>query len=139
MQVLADERSSQSSDLRLLIDSVPALIHTGLPEGYLDFFNQGWLDYVGRSLDDLLGWRWTEYIHPKDVEGIVQKWRASLANGKRFLHNLVLDMKDVTLVDQSAIRFLAHCEADAVTLENCPSYIRDWIAAEQRRNKTRKP
>ena len=53
-------------------------------------------------------------------------------------HNLVLDMKDVTLVDQSAIRFLARCEADSVTLENCPAYIRDWIAAEKRRNTRRK-
>ncbi len=54
-------------------------------------------------------------------------------------HNLVLDMKDVTLVDQSAIRFLARCEADSVTLENSPAYIRDWIAAEKRRNRRRKP
>jgi anti-anti-sigma regulatory factor len=53
-------------------------------------------------------------------------------------HNVVLDMKDVTLVDQSAIRFLARCEADSVTLENCPAYIRDWVAAEKRRNTRRK-
>jgi len=53
-------------------------------------------------------------------------------------HNLVLDMKDVILVDQSAIRFLARSEAGGVTLENCPAYIRDWIAAEKRRTKTRK-
>ena len=50
-------------------------------------------------------------------------------------HNLVLDMKDVILVDQSAIRFLARCEADTVAFENCPAYICDWIAAERRRNK----
>ena len=84
--MLADEKVSPSPDFRLLIDSAPALIHTSLPDGYLDFFNQGWLDYVGRSLEDLLGWRWTEYIHPQDVEGIVQKWRASLASGEPFLH-----------------------------------------------------
>src|SRR5271167_4822959 len=83
---LANKRTSQSPDLRRLIDFAPALIHTGLPDGYLDFFNQGWLDYLGRSLKDLLGWRWTEYIHPEDVEGIVQKWRASLASGEPFLH-----------------------------------------------------
>ena len=53
--------------------------------------------------------------------------------------NLVLDMKDVTLVDQSAIRFLARCEADSVTLENCPAYIRDWIAADKRRSRRSKP
>ena len=41
--------------------------------------------------------------------------------------NLVLDMKDVTLVDQSAIGFLARSEANIVTLENCPAYIREWI------------
>ena len=63
------------------------------------------------------------------------KWlMASEASG----HNLVVDMKDVTLVDQSAIGFLARCEADSVTLENCPPYIRNWIAAEKRRNKRAK-
>jgi hypothetical protein len=54
-------------------------------------------------------------------------------------HNLVMDMKDVTLVDQSAIRFLARCEADSVTIENCPAYIRDWIAADKRRSRRSKP
>ena len=62
---LVDQRAGQAPDLRLLIDSAPALIHTSLPDGYLDFFNQGWLDYVGQSLEHLLGWRWTEYIHPE--------------------------------------------------------------------------
>jgi PAS domain S-box-containing protein len=81
----ADGKASQSSDFRLLIDSVPALIHTGLPDGYLDFFNQGWLDYVGRSLEDLLGWKWTEYIHPDDVGEIVEKRRASLVSGEPFV------------------------------------------------------
>ena len=42
-------------DLQLLIDSAPALIHTGLPDGYLDFFNRAWLNYVGASLEDLSG------------------------------------------------------------------------------------
>ena len=54
-------------------------------------------------------------------------------------HNLVLDLKDVTLVDQSAIRFLARCEAESVMLENSPAYIRDWIAAEKNRKRGRKP
>ncbi len=53
-------------------------------------------------------------------------------------HNLFLDMKDVILVDQSAIQFLARCQADSVTLENCPAYIRDWVAAEKRRSQRRK-
>jgi anti-anti-sigma regulatory factor len=46
-------------------------------------------------------------------------------------HNLVLDLRDVTLVDKSAIRFLARCESERAMLANCPPYIRDWIAAEK--------
>jgi PAS domain S-box-containing protein len=79
-------RQDQASDLQLLVNSVPGLIHTGRPDGYLDFFNQPWLRYVGRPLEDLQGWNWTAFIHPEDVEGIVQKWRASLASGEQFLH-----------------------------------------------------
>jgi ABC-type transporter Mla MlaB component len=52
---------------------------------------------------------------------------------------LVLDLKDVTVVDQSAIRFLVRCEADNVTLENSPAYIREWIAAEKHGNRKRVP
>ena len=40
---------------------------------------------------------------------------------------LVLDLRDVTLVNQDAIKFLASCEADSIKLENCPPYIREWI------------
>jgi PAS domain S-box-containing protein len=75
-----------TNELRLLLNSAPALIHTSLPDGHLDFFNQSWLDYVGRPLEDLQGWKWTSAIHPDDVEGIVEEWRASLASGKSFLY-----------------------------------------------------
>ena len=48
---------------------------------------------------------------------------------------LVLNLRDVTLVNQDAITFLGSCEADSITLENCPAYIREWI--EQARGRTR--
>jgi anti-anti-sigma regulatory factor len=40
---------------------------------------------------------------------------------------IVLDLKNVTLVDRESIGFLERCEADGVTLENCPAYVREWI------------
>jgi PAS domain S-box-containing protein len=79
-------RRERTSDLQLLVDSAPSLIHTGGADGYLDFFNQTWLAYIGRPLEDLQGWKWTEFIHPEDVEGIVETWRASLASGEPFLY-----------------------------------------------------
>jgi hypothetical protein len=46
-------------------------------------------------------------------------------------HNIVLDLKEVRLVDRDAVMFLTRCEADGAKLENCPAYIREWIARER--------
>jgi PAS domain S-box-containing protein len=69
---------------QLLVDSIPALIHTARPDGYLDYFNKPWLEYFGATLDKVAGWNWTAFVHPEDVEGIVAKWRACLATGEIF-------------------------------------------------------
>jgi PAS domain S-box-containing protein len=71
-------------DLRQVIDSSPVLIHTARADGYLDFFNRTWLDFVGQPQNSLLGWKWTTWIHPEDVESFVQTWRESIAKGERF-------------------------------------------------------
>src|SRR5258707_2551418 len=70
------------ASLRALIDSLPALIHTGRPDGYLDFFNQRWLQFVGLRLEDLEGWKWTSAVHRDDVTELVARWRACLASGE---------------------------------------------------------
>jgi len=49
--------------------------------------------------------------------------------------HLVLDLKDVTLVNEGAVRFLDGCEADSIKLENCPAYIREWIERVKGRTK----
>jgi anti-anti-sigma regulatory factor len=46
-------------------------------------------------------------------------------------HNVIMDLKEVTLVDRDAVRFLARCEADSIKVENCPAYIREWIVRER--------
>jgi hypothetical protein len=48
---------------------------------------------------------------------------------------IVLDLKDVTLVGREAIGFLDRCEADGVTLKNCPPYVREWITRNRHGNK----
>jgi len=45
-------------------------------------------------------------------------------------HCIVLDLKEVKLVDRDAVRFLAHCETEGTALKNCPVYIREWIRRE---------
>jgi anti-anti-sigma regulatory factor len=47
---------------------------------------------------------------------------------------IVLDLRDLTLVDQDAVSFLKRCEADNVKLKNCPAYIREWITRERKQS-----
>jgi len=76
-------RSSQR-DLSLMIDAIPGMIHTARPDGSLDYFNHPWLEYMGCSLSDIEGWNWTARIHPDDLPGILDKWRACVASGENF-------------------------------------------------------
>jgi hypothetical protein len=45
--------------------------------------------------------------------------------------DIVLDLKDVSLVSRDAMGFLSRCEADGVKLENCTPYIREWMEREK--------
>ncbi len=45
--------------------------------------------------------------------------------------DIVLDLKDVSLVDRDVMGFLARCEADGMKLENCAPFIREWMEREK--------
>jgi anti-anti-sigma regulatory factor len=45
---------------------------------------------------------------------------------------IVFNLKDVTLVNRDAVRFLSQCEAACIALGNCPPYIREWIDREKK-------
>jgi PAS domain S-box-containing protein len=78
------DRRRNEGRLRLVIDTAPAMLHSARPDGYVDFFNKRWLEYLGVSLDDLLGWRWTSVVYPADVAQLVDRWQTSVASGRPF-------------------------------------------------------
>jgi len=92
-EALAEQR------LRLVVDTTPAMINSCRPDGYLDYVNKGWLDYFGFSLEtaldradvmkmsvpsktDMHGGDWQPIIHPEDLQGFRDQWKATLASGK---------------------------------------------------------
>jgi len=64
-----------------------------------------------------------------DAESVAELER--LFNAETTGRRIVLDLKDLTLVDREAVIFLAKCEADSVHIKNCPPYIREWMRREQ--------
>jgi anti-anti-sigma regulatory factor len=45
---------------------------------------------------------------------------------------LVMDLKEVTVVDGEVVRFLEACRADGIKIVHCSSYIRKWMAQERK-------
>jgi anti-anti-sigma regulatory factor len=69
-----------------------------------------------------------------EIEDVAELQRLLALESDR---DLALDLADVTIVDREAVKFLAHCEADSIELENCPPYIREWIQRETSRKNRR--
>ena len=42
-----------------------------------------------------------------------------------------LDLRDVSLVDRSSVRFLIRCASQGIRLANCPLYIQEWMSRER--------
>lgn len=43
---------------------------------------------------------------------------------------IIIDLKDLSLANRAAVKFLARCENDGLRIENCPGYIRKWMRRE---------
>ncbi|THK35574.1 PAS domain S-box protein [Ensifer sp. MPMI2T] len=83
----AEEAARRSEDeLRQVIETVPAMVWTALPDGRVDFINRRVQEFTGLSLDGTSGASWEPEarFHPDDVEQYRSKWRTSLATGHPF-------------------------------------------------------
>ena len=76
--LVASERN-----LRLTIDTIPALAWSARPDGTADFFNQHYLEYVGLSAEQAEGWGWTAAVHPDDLNGLAAIWQQALISEQR--------------------------------------------------------
>jgi PAS domain S-box-containing protein len=74
----------QSSEdrLRLVIDTIPAYAWSARPDGSVDFINQRFLEFTGRSMEDMVGWGWGSFVHPDDLTRYVGEWHAAVATGE---------------------------------------------------------
>lgn len=73
--VAASERN-----LKLTIDTIPALAWSARPGGSAEFFNQHYLDYVGLTAEQASGWGWTAAVHPDDLSSLAATWQRIMAS-----------------------------------------------------------
>src|SRR5262245_53764841 len=81
--VMADghERTDLDNELSRIVETLPALVWTALPDGRMDFLNHRWGAYTGLSRDEAWGWGWQRALHPDDLPGLCERWHAMVAAG----------------------------------------------------------
>ena len=84
LEKVVDELKKSDDRLRVLIETIPALAWTSLPDGSNDFVNRRWLEYTGISLEQMQSAGTTTPFHPEDIDEHLNKWRLSLATGETF-------------------------------------------------------
>ena len=55
------------ADLGRILDALPAMVWTALPDGRLEFVNHRWSDYTGQRLDESDSWAWQAAVHSDDL------------------------------------------------------------------------
>jgi PAS domain S-box-containing protein len=68
------------NDLSRVVDLLPGLVWTALPDGQVDFLNQRWCEYTGLSVAEACGEGWQSAIHSDDLPELRNRWRSILAS-----------------------------------------------------------
>src|SRR2546426_9416353 len=76
-------RASEES-FRLTVASIPGLVNPMSPSGELEFANQRWLDFYGKTLEEMKGWETSDFIHPDDLLRAAAAWKRSVETGQPF-------------------------------------------------------
>jgi PAS domain S-box-containing protein len=67
-----------------LVETIPGLVWSALPDGSRDFHSQRWLKFTGLSATEAAGDGWIAVFHPEDRVEVVDKWRVAVATGGPF-------------------------------------------------------
>src|SRR6202040_2180999 len=70
------------TELRDVVNTVPAYVWRTTPDGQVDFVNDRWLQFTGLALDEAFGWKWETVLHPDDRTRVVADWHTALKNGQ---------------------------------------------------------
>jgi PAS domain S-box-containing protein len=69
---------------RLLADAAPIMVWMSGNDGMCIFFNRLWLEFRGRRLDEELGNRWLEGVHPEDRDLCIETYLRCFATRQAF-------------------------------------------------------
>src|SRR6266852_5087959 len=73
---------TQEAELRDVIDTIPAIVWSALPDGSNSYVNSRFAEYCGMRAEQIAGTGWHVVTHPDDLERHNAKWLACVASGE---------------------------------------------------------
>src|ERR1700735_1435195 len=87
-EALSARRSEEG--LREVIETMPAVAWSALPDGSNAFVSRQWAEYTGLSAEQTADSGWRSTVHPEDFSGHIEKGRLSVTTGQPFEHEVRL-------------------------------------------------
>ncbi|WP_071189726.1 PAS domain S-box protein [Trichormus sp. NMC-1] len=83
------ERSQQAlqqseDQLRLMTETIPQQVWTAEPNGEVDYYNERWCDFTGKTVEQLKSESWEQIIHPEDLPKVQEVWTQAVQNGSEY-------------------------------------------------------
>lgn len=102
------ELAESEARFRTMADQAPVLLWMARPDGLCDFFNQGWLEFTGRPLEQEFGNGWAEGVHPEDFQSCMHTYLDAFVARQKFSMEYRLRRHDGVyrwFLDQGSPRF----------------------------------
>lgn len=77
LEELGKRQAASDSQLRIIADITSLIIWMSGPDGRATYFNKGWTDFVGSTMEESLKEGWAKYVHPDDLEKMREASRKS--------------------------------------------------------------
>lgn len=75
-----NESIEMETEFRRLVEALPGLVWTALPDGRAEFVSRRWSDYTGMAAEEAMGLGWLSAIHPEDLARVLERWSELLGS-----------------------------------------------------------
>jgi PAS domain S-box-containing protein len=72
------------AEYRAIVEQAPIMIWRSNVHSKCDYFNQRWLAFTGRTLEDELGDGWAKGVHPDDADRCLKTYREAFERREPF-------------------------------------------------------
>jgi len=79
-----EELRENERRFRTMADTTPVMLWLSGADGLYNFFNQSWLDFTGRTMEQEIGYGWAENVHPDDLRRCLDSYVSALEKREAF-------------------------------------------------------